>query len=97
LVSLGDPETHATALAALAQMPDIQALDAYLEGLSGKDATLREACLKAIGRIQDVALPRIEAKADGLPPLVVAQLRRVYERHAGARMGRLFAVTAEAL
>jgi hypothetical protein len=38
LASFGDPETHATVLAALAQMPNIQALDAYIEGLSSKDA-----------------------------------------------------------
>src|SRR5207245_2864885 len=72
-------------------------LDAYLEGLGRKDTTLRQACLKAIGRIRDEALPRIEARADRLSPLVVAQLRRVYEGHATAPRGRLFAVAAEGL
>jgi putative heme-binding domain-containing protein len=91
-----DPETRATALAALAQMPDARALDAYLEGLGGRDANLREACLKAIGRIRDQVLLRIEARADRLPPVVVAQLRRVYKGHAEAAARRLFTVAAEA-
>jgi putative heme-binding domain-containing protein len=96
LAAYRDPETRTTALAALARMPDARALDAYLEGLGGKDASLREACLKAIGRIRDEALPRVEARADRLPPAVVAQLRRAYEGHAGAAGGRLFAVATDA-
>jgi putative heme-binding domain-containing protein len=95
LAAYRDPETRATALAALAQMPDARALDAYLEGLSSKDAILREACLKAIGRIRGEALPRIEARTDRLPPVAVAQLRRIYQGHAGAAGGRLFAAATE--
>jgi putative heme-binding domain-containing protein len=95
LAAARDPETRATALAALAQMPDARALDAYLEGLGGKDVNLREACLKAIGRIRDEALPRIEARADRLAPAVVARLRRIYQGHAGAAGGRLFADAAK--
>jgi putative membrane-bound dehydrogenase-like protein len=95
LVAYRDLETRATALAALAQMPDARALDAYLDGLAGKDANLRDACLKAIGRIRDAALSQIEARAEGLRPIVISQLRRVYEGHAGAAGGRLFAVAAE--
>jgi putative membrane-bound dehydrogenase-like protein len=96
LAAYRDPETRRTALAALARMPDARALDAYLEGLGGKDASLREACLKAIGHIRDEALPPIEARADRLPPVVVAQLRRIYQGHAGAAGGRLFAVATDA-
>ena len=64
-------------------------------GSAGKDANLREACSKAIGRIRDEVLPRIEARADRFPPAVVARLRRIYAGHAGAARGRLFAVAAE--
>jgi putative heme-binding domain-containing protein len=91
-----DPETRAEALAALAQLPDVRALDAYLEGLGGRDANLRAACLKAIGRIRDQALAKIEARAERLPPVAIAQLRRLYQGYAEAAGGRLFTVAAEA-
>jgi putative membrane-bound dehydrogenase-like protein len=92
LIAYRDPETRAVALAALAQMPDVRALDVYLEGLGGKDAILREACLKAIDRIRDEALPRIEARVDQLRPIAITQLRRIYSGHALAASGRLFVV-----
>ena len=76
-------------------MPDARALDAYLDGLAGKDASLRESCAKAIGHIRDEILPRIEARADRLSPVVVAQLRCVYQGHTGAAKGRLFVAAAE--
>ncbi|QDV37781.1 Cytochrome c [Tautonia plasticadhaerens] len=95
LAASRDPETRSTALSALTRMPDARALDAYLEGLGGRDASLREACARAIARIRDEALPRVEAQADRLPPAVVRRLRRVYEGHAEAARGRLFAVDAE--
>src|SRR5262249_32892448 len=78
----------------LAQMPDVRALDAYLEGLGGKDAILREACLKAIERIRDEALPRIEARVDQLRPIAITQLRRIYSDHAAAAKGRLLGLSA---
>jgi putative heme-binding domain-containing protein len=94
LTAYRDPETRAAALTALARMPDVRALDAYLEGLDGRDANLRDACLKAIGRIREEALPQIEARADRLSPVAAAQLQRVYQGHAGAARGRLYSVTA---
>jgi putative heme-binding domain-containing protein len=95
LAAYHDPETKATALAALAQMPDPRALEAYLDGLGGKNANVRAACLNAIGQIRDIALPRIEAQADRLAPVVVGQLRRIYQGHAGASGARLFAAATE--
>jgi putative heme-binding domain-containing protein len=95
LTAYRDPETRAAALAALAQMPDARALDAYLEALGGKDANLREACTRAIARFRDELLQQIEARADRLAPAVVARLRLVYAGHTGAARGRLFTVAAE--
>ena len=54
------------ALVALVQMPDLRALDAYLDGLGGKDATLREGCRRAVAALRDRALPTIETRADRL-------------------------------
>ena len=96
LAAYRDPAARPAALTALVQVPDLRALDAYLEGLGGKDATLREGCRRAIAALRDQALPSIEARADRLPPQVVLQLRLVYEDHALARRGRLFAVESKA-
>src|SRR5262249_10562695 len=91
-----DPLVRSAALVALVRMPDVRALDAYLDGLDGRDATLREGCRRAVAALGDKVLPTIESRADRLPPDAVAQLRQVYEGHAAARRGRLFAVAAKA-
>src|SRR6185295_17740359 len=85
-----DNETKSEAVAALAQMPDAQALDAYLEGLAGKNPTLRASCRKAIETIRDKALPAIEAKVNDLSPETIAELQKIYAENAPARKGRLF-------
>jgi putative heme-binding domain-containing protein len=92
-----DPVVRPAALVALVRVPDLRALDAYLDGLGGRDAMLREGCRRALTALRDRALPAIEAKAGRLSPEVMAQLRRVYEDHGPARRGRLFAVEMKAL
>jgi len=84
-------------LAALAQLPDERAVPAYLEGLAGRNAALRESCRKALGSIQKQALPLIEQRIDSLSPEVIAELRVVYAKNAQAKQGKLFAVAAKAL
>ncbi|MDB6041378.1 MAG: hypothetical protein JWM99_5219 [Verrucomicrobiales bacterium] len=76
----GNSETHNEALLSLAQIPDITALDSYLSGLGGKNASLRDACRKAIAQIAAQALPEIEAKlqANQLPGETISELRGVY-------------------
>jgi len=92
-----DGETKWEAIAALARMPDAQALDAYLDGLGGKNPTLRAACRKAIGTIRDKALPAIELKLNGLVPETVAELQKIYADNPEARKSRLFETTARKL
>jgi putative heme-binding domain-containing protein len=92
-----DARMRPAALAALLQMSDLRALDAYLEGLGGEDAMLRERSRQAIATIRDQALPALEAQADRLPPRVVVQLRQVYAGHAAAWRGRLFAMAGKAM
>ena len=77
-----DRSTRFEAIAALAQTPDLRALDAYLDGLGGKNATLREQCRKAVAAIGTAALPVIEAKLDAtlLPNEVIAELQRIYNK-----------------
>ncbi|TMQ01496.1 MAG: HEAT repeat domain-containing protein [Verrucomicrobia bacterium] len=52
------PETRQEALAGLAQVSDLRALDAYLEGLASANAALREQCRKAVTQVREAALPR---------------------------------------
>jgi putative heme-binding domain-containing protein len=91
------PVSRPAAMAALVQVPDLRALDAYLEGLGGRDATLREGCRRAMTALRDQVLPAIEARAGRLSPEVVAQLKQIYEDHGPARRGRLFAIATGAL
>src|SRR5207247_9047683 len=95
LRAYGDPETKSEAVAALAQMPDPQAIDAYLDGLAGKNPTLRAGCRKAIEAIRDEALPAIEAKLNELSPETVAELQKIYTKHAAARRSWLFEAKAQ--
>ena len=92
-----DQETKWEAIAALAQVPDARALDAYLDGLGGKNPTLRASCRKAIEAIRDRSLPGVEVKLNELPPDTVAELQKIYADSADARKGRLFEVEAKKL
>ena len=81
LKAFADPETRSEAVTALAATPDARALDAYLDGLASKTATVRDAARAAVAAIRADALPLIEARLDKTPalaPTVVADLQRVY-------------------
>lgn len=77
-----DKSTRFEAVAALTATPDLRALDAYLEGLGGKNATLREQCRKAVAAISTPALPLIEAKFEAtlLSNDTIAELQRLYTK-----------------
>jgi len=92
-----DPETKWEAIAALVHIPDPRALDAYLDGIRGRNPTLRAGCRKAIEAIRDQALPVIEARLNALPAETVAELQKIYADHAGARRSRLFETKAKIL
>jgi putative membrane-bound dehydrogenase-like protein len=92
-----DVGTRSEAIAALAANPDVRAVDAYLNGLAGKNAQVRENCRRAIKALQNELLPKIELKLSALPPEIVAELQQIYRSHAEARKSRLFALTAKKL
>jgi putative heme-binding domain-containing protein len=84
-----------SAIQALTRMPDITALDVYLDGLASKNATLRSQCRTAVTGLRDAALPRIEAKlatTNGLPDDTIASLRQIYQTNSAAKKGLLFKV-----
>jgi putative membrane-bound dehydrogenase-like protein len=77
-----DKSTRFEAISALAAVPDLRALDAYLEGLGGKNAAARDACRKAVTALGAAALPAIEAKMEAtlLSNDVVVELQRIYNK-----------------
>jgi putative heme-binding domain-containing protein len=77
-----DPATRFEAVSALAAVPDLRALDAYLEGLGGRNAQVREACRKALGAVSAGALPMLEERLDQqrLSGEVIGELQRLYNR-----------------
>jgi len=90
-----DKQLSTPAIRALTQMPDLGALDVYLDGLVSKNAALRSQCRTAVTSLRIAALPRIEAKlasTNGLPDDTVASLKQIYQDNAIARKGPLFKV-----
>jgi putative heme-binding domain-containing protein len=78
------PDTQFEAITALANMPDVRALSAYLTGLQAKNVELRTACRQAIAAIRAQAAPVLEelAKRNEVPAAVVPELRAVYTSYA---------------
>ena len=90
--AMNSPDARTDAITALARMPDARATHVYLEGLASNDFTLREKCKQALREIRDAALPAAEAAAKRpVPDEVILELRQVYQDHAAATNGPLFA------
>jgi putative heme-binding domain-containing protein len=90
-----DSRLSTSAIQALTRMPDMAALDVYLDGLASKNATLRSQCRTAVAGLRDAALPRIEAKlasTNGLPDDTIASLRQIYQTNPAAKKSLLFKV-----
>jgi putative membrane-bound dehydrogenase-like protein len=75
------PETRFEAIKALAAMPDVLALQAYLGALGDKSPDLRKAAADAIGKVRTQAVPVLDqlAARRELSPAVVPELRKIYE------------------
>ena len=85
-----DAETRSDALDSLSRHPDARALDAYLDGFTSANPSVRDQCRRALSGCRDQVLPTLESRATGLPPLVIAGLREVYRDHAAAQQGPIF-------
>ena len=77
---------------ALTKMPDLRALDVFLDGLGAKDAALRDPSRRAIETFREKALPLIEAKHREAPFTggALSQLQRAYNKTDAALAGPLF-------
>ncbi len=65
---------------ALAELPDIRALQVYLRGLTEKNSELRKASAAAITKLRDPAALVLEqlAKRNELSPAVLPELRSIF-------------------
>ncbi len=63
---------------AAAEIPDVRAVDIYVEGLASKNAALRSASRDALLKIRDAAFPVLEPNFASLPKGAVAELQRIY-------------------
>ncbi len=73
-------ETRFEATQALAEMPDLRALQVYLRGMTDKNADLRKASASAVSTIRDRAGPvleRLSARHE-LSPSAIPELARVF-------------------
>jgi putative membrane-bound dehydrogenase-like protein len=77
-----DKEIGNDAIRALAAMPSIKALDAYLVGVSSPDGGLRSDARRAIQSIKKEALPLIEARLDTNPlsTQAISEIQGVYAK-----------------
>jgi putative heme-binding domain-containing protein len=75
-----DSQVACEAILALSATPDLRALDAYLDGLSSPDATVRGHAHSAVATLSGPARPLIEKKleAAALPAQVVDELQKIY-------------------
>jgi HEAT repeat protein len=88
-----DSAVRSEGIIALAQRPDMAALDAYLDGLADKNSNVRDACRKALQSMQKQALSPLEERAaqGAIPTRTLAALQKVYEKDDLARLGPIFA------
>lgn len=79
LAAAQQEETREAAWRALAAMPAVAALDAYLAALNRPEVVIRDRARRAIKEISADALPELEKRTAELTPLIRVELRRVYE------------------
>ncbi len=64
---------------ALAEIPDLSAVDIYMDGLASKNTKLRDLSARAIAKVGIEALPLVEARLNGkTPPEVVMTLQQIF-------------------
>ncbi len=82
-------ESRFEATLALAELPDLRALQVYLRGLTDKSIELRKASAAALAALRDQAAPVLEslARRNELPPTVVPELRSIYAALRPSRAG----------
>ncbi len=75
-----DPQSRFEARKALATMPDVRALQIYLQGLTERNGDMRRVSSSAVLAIRDQAIPLLERLAERheLSPSAIPELTRIY-------------------
>jgi putative heme-binding domain-containing protein len=89
--------TQAAAIDALAELPDLRAMEPYLAGLESANAALREKCRRAVASIAGEALVWLQQRREKIGPEVLSELRRVYSNDPAALATPLLATAQPAL
>ncbi|HAM71443.1 MAG TPA: hypothetical protein DCM86_07360, partial [Verrucomicrobiales bacterium] len=90
----GRTEFREEAFRALAAMPDLRALDLFVDHLASENFSLRDLAAQALGSLRKEALPRLEQRASTLKPEVLAAVQALYPQDDPAHKGPLFASQA---
>src|SRR5206468_3034087 len=77
-----DRFTRNDAIVALAQTPDVKALDAYVDGLTQTNLTIRESTRQAMRAIREDARPILEKRTNS--PELAKELRLIYGSETSA-------------
>jgi putative membrane-bound dehydrogenase-like protein len=87
-----EPDLRGPLTTAIAQMPDISALDVYLNAVTGRENSLRNQSRLALDALREPARATIEQRHRAKPYTgqALATLQRVYQRDEKAQAGPLF-------
>lgn len=101
LVALAnDKDAKFEIVAALAQMPDVRALNVYVDNVDSKNPQQRDAVLNAIKTFKTDALPLLETRLGKQPPLpaeTILALQKFYAADPALRKGPLFSTAAKTI
>ena len=79
LAAYKDPATREQAIVALAQTPDVKAIDPYIDGLTRTNLTIRESARKALKSIREEARPILEKR-----PELASEFKLIYGAETSA-------------
>jgi putative membrane-bound dehydrogenase-like protein len=84
LSGVTDPNVGRAAMLALAAVPDVRAIPAFLDALATSDPVRTDAARKALGNLGASAMPTIAERIVALPSTVSGALRDIFKDNAEA-------------
>jgi putative heme-binding domain-containing protein len=80
LEAYAQPATREEAALALVRIPDVRALNVYLEGLAAKHPIVRDGCRKALAEIRNLARSQVRDQliSGKLSPSIIGEVKAIY-------------------